>query len=180
MEKIEKIIITGKSGSGKDFLLRKLSKKGLKVSTKTTTRPKRQKEIQSIDYNFITKEEFNLLLNENKFICHQYFEVTNDSGEKETWFYGLTKEDFNRSQAFIMTPGEINQIPNEIRKDLFIVYLDIDRSIRENRIINRQDKNDSVKRRLDADEIDFKGFDDYDLKITDPEFDVDMVWDLMD
>lgn len=31
MEKKEKIIITGKSGSGKDFLLRKLTEKGLKV-----------------------------------------------------------------------------------------------------------------------------------------------------
>ena len=79
-----------------------------------------------------------------------------------------------------MTPGEINQIPNELRKELFIVYLDIDRNIRESRILSREDKNDSVKRRLDADEIDFKGFDDYDLKITDPEFGVDMVWDLMD
>jgi hypothetical protein len=39
--------------------------------------------------------------------------------------------------------------------------------------------NDSIKRRLDADEIDFSGFKDYDLKITDPEFEVEMVLSLM-
>ncbi len=39
-EKREKIILTGKSGSGKDFLLRGLVKKGLIYSPKFTTIPK--------------------------------------------------------------------------------------------------------------------------------------------
>ena len=89
------------------------------------------------------------------------------------------KEDFNNSQAFILTPGEVRQLTPEVRKNCFVVFLDIDRSIRESRISNRQDHNDSIKRRLDADEIDFKNFTDYDLKITDPEFDVDSILSLM-
>ena len=93
--------------------------------------------------------------------------------------YGLTKEEFNKAQAFIMTPGEIEQIDPETRKGCFLVYLDIDRDIREKRISGRNDNNDSVQRRLDADEIDFKDFKDYDLKITDPEFEVEMVLSLM-
>ena len=40
-------------------------------------------------------------------------------------------------------------------------------------------KNDSIRRRLDADDVDFEYFTDYDLKITDPEFDADGVYDLM-
>jgi hypothetical protein len=47
------------------------------------------------------------------------------------------------------------------------------------RIIKRNDNNDSVIRRLDADDIDFLGFKDYDLKITDPEFDVESIISLM-
>ena len=43
-----------------------------------------------------------------------------------------------------------------------------------------QDINDSIKRRLDADEQDFKDFNDYDLKVRDPEFTVEDVYDLMD
>jgi guanylate kinase len=79
-----------------------------------------------------------------------------------------------------MTPGEFENITPEVRKDCFVVYLDIDRSIRESRLFKRQDKNDSITRRLDADEIDFKDFKDYDLRITDPEFTADDVYDLMD
>jgi guanylate kinase len=72
------------------------------------------------------------------------------------------------------------ELTKDQRKGCFVVYLDIDRSIRESRLHNREDKNDSIKRRLDADEIDFKDFGDYDLRITDPEFTAEDIWDLMD
>jgi guanylate kinase len=67
-----------------------------------------------------------------------------------------------------------------MRKGCFVVYLDIDRKVRESRLLGRQDKNDSITRRLDADDIDFQSYNDYDLKITDPEFSSDDVYDLMD
>lgn len=179
LNKNEKMIITGKSGSGKDWLLRQLEKEGLKTSLKTTTRPQRKNEIQFVTYNFINDDEFQSLLTNEKFICYQSFSVTPEGRGPEIWYYGLTNEEFNLSQVVIMTPGEIEQIDKETRKDCFIVYLDIDREIREKRISGRNDNNDSVKRRLDADEIDFKNFNDYDLRITDPEFEVDMILSLM-
>lgn len=179
MIKSEKIILTGGSGSGKDWLLRQLEKEGLKASVKTTTRPQRKNEIQSISYNFIQDSEFQYLLENNQFICYQSFDVTPEGRNPEKWYYGLNKESFNESQVFIMTPGEIEQIDKETRKNCFIVYLDIDRGIREKRISGRNDNNDSVKRRLDADEIDFENFNDYDLRITDPEFEVEMILNLM-
>jgi dephospho-CoA kinase len=79
-----------------------------------------------------------------------------------------------------MTPGELNQIDPIIRKKCFVVYLDIDRKVRESRIMRRNDNNDSIIRRLEADELDFSNFRDYDLKITDPEFEVDDIISLMD
>jgi len=79
-----------------------------------------------------------------------------------------------------MTPDEFSNINPELRKVCFVVYLDIDRIIREYRLFKRRDMNDSITRRLDADEEDFKDFKDYDLKITDPEFTADDVYDLMD
>ena len=78
-----------------------------------------------------------------------------------------------------MTPFEISQLSEEDLKGCFLVYLDIDIDIRRRRISNRNDNNDSVERRLTADEIDFKDFKNYDLKITDPEFESDWVYDLM-
>ena len=178
--KNEKLIILGPGGSGKDFLMRKLAEKGLKPGLKTTTRPQRKFEDQGITYDFISENIFKDKLNNDEFLVFQEFNVTPEGKDPETWYYGLTKEEFNNSQVFIMTPNEFSTIDKESRKGCFIVYLDIDRDVREKRISGRGDKNDSVKRRLDADEIDFQNFRDYDLKLTDPEFLPSDVLSLMD
>lgn len=178
--KSEKLIILGKSGSGKDFLMRRLVEKGLKPGLKMTTRPQRKHEIQGVTYEFINESNFLEKINLNQFLCYQKFEVTPEEREPEVWYYGLSNEEFQNSQVFIMTPGEFSNINDETRKGCFVVYLDIDREIRESRLFRRQDKNDSIKRRLDADDVDFGQFTDYDLKITDPEFTAEDVYDLMD
>ena len=178
--KNEKVIILGKSGSGKDYLMRKLVERGLKGCLKWTTRPQRKHEKQGVTYNFVSDEQFTESINENKFLTYQTFNVTPEDREPETWYYGLTLQEFNESQVFIMTPGEFKNLTPEMRKGCFVVYLDIDRSVRESRLLGRQDKNDSITRRLDADDIDFQEYKDYDLKITDPEFSSDDVYDLMD
>lgn len=179
-QKNEKCVILGHSGSGKDFLFRKLVEKGLKPCIKWTTRPSRKYEKQGINYNFVDVNTFVDSINQNKFLSYQSFEVTPEGREPETWYYGITIEDFENSQVMIMTPGEFKNIDPEQRKGCFVVYLDISREVREQRLFHREDKNDSIKRRLDADVLDFKDFSDYDLKITDPEFWADDVYDLMD
>lgn len=179
MIKNEKIIILGCSGSGKDFLMRQLKNLGLKSGIKYTTRPLRKDEIDGVTYNYITENHFESLANDNKFIVKQSFTVTSNDRYNEIWYYGITMDDFNKSQLFIMTPGEFEQLNDKIREKCFVVYLDIDRKIREQRLFKRNDKNDSIIRRLDADDIDFKNFKDYDLKITDPEFSAEEIYNLM-
>lgn len=178
--KKEKTIIIGCSGSGKDFLMRKLIDRGLSPCIKWTTRPKRKFETQGVDYNYVGIDKFIDNISEKKFISYQEFEIHNeDKTNSEIWYYGITKEDFESSQVIIMTPGEFSNIDKESRKSCFVVYLDISRDIRESRLNNRKDINDSIKRRLDSDDIDFKDFNDYDLRITDPEFSSDDVYDLI-
>ena len=172
--KHEKILLTGKSGSGKDHLLRGLIKKDLSYSPKFTTRPKRELETEGVEYNFITNDKFAELSSSDEIKVFQKFIINDD-----TWYYGITKENFDNNKLFIMTPFEISQLSEEDLKGCFLVYLDIDIDIRRRRISNRNDNNDSVERRLTADEIDFKDFKNYDLKITDPEFESDWVYDLM-
>ena len=174
MEKEEKIIIVGKSGSGKDYLLRNLVKRGLKYSPKFTTRPKRELEVDGREYNFITTDEFHKLKESDRIKVYQSFLI-----KGQDWFYGITKENFNNNQAFIMTPAEISQIPSEELMKCFVVYLDISMEVRRSRIKNRNDDNDSVERRLSADEIDFADFKKYDLKISDPDFEPSWIYDLM-
>lgn len=180
MEKREKIILLGKSGSGKDFLMRKLVEKGLKPGLKWTTRPPRSRESQGITYNFVNLDTFNESIQRGEFLCYQKFEVTPKDKDPEVWYYGVTQKEFLDSQIFIMTPGEFENITPEQRRGCFVVYLDIPRDVRESRLLKRHDRNDSIIRRLDADEIDFKTFNDYDLRVTDPDFNADDVWDLME
>lgn len=178
--KKEKTILLGKSGSGKDFLMRKLVEKGLRGCLKMTSRPPRKHEIQWITYDFVAECTFLDKIKKEEFLCYQKFEVTPEGRDPENWYYGITKQEFQDSQVFIMTPGEFESIDPELRKGCFVVYLDISRDVREKRLIRREDKNDSITRRLDSDEIDFRDFKDYDLRVTDPEFSADDIYDLMD
>jgi len=177
--KTEKVIILGKSGSGKDFLMRKLVEKGLTPCLKYTTRPIRKFEQDGVNYNFIKEEYFKKLIDENKFLTYQSFEVTPENSDTETWYYGITLEEFQDKQVLIMTPGELLSLSEDLRKGCFVVYLNISRDVRESRLYRREDKNDSVKRRLDSDDIDFSLNIDYDLGVTDPDFSADDVYDLM-
>jgi guanylate kinase len=179
-DKNEKLLILGAGGSGKDFLMKKLVEKDLIGCLKMTTRPQRKHETQGITYDFVDDRSFVEKIENGEFLCYQTFNVTPEGREPETWYYGITKEEFERAQVFIMTPGEFACIDVETRKNCFVVYLDIDRETREERILRRRDKNDSVQRRLDSDEEDFRGFGDYDLRVTDPDFTAEDVYDLMD
>jgi guanylate kinase len=174
MHKNEKIVIVGKSGSGKDHLLRGLLKFELPYSPKLTTRPKRNSETNGIEYNFIGNDQFNSLLENNQIKAYQHFLI-----EGKDWYYAISKENFDENQLFIMTPHEIEILSQEDRKKCFIVYLDISEAVRRKRIQNRSDNNDSIERRIKADDLDFRGFTEYDLKITDPEFDSKEVYELM-
>ena len=61
----DKIIITGKSASGKNYLFSQLSEVIPKFLVKQTTRPKRSGEKEGIDYKFIKKELFLERINSN-------------------------------------------------------------------------------------------------------------------
>lgn len=181
-DKKEKLLILGHSGSGKTYLFKKLLEKELRPGIKWTTRPTRKYEVEGIDYYFKSEDEFLQSLNENKLLTHESFIVTPENSKEQTWYYGISKEEFEKSQIFILTPGEFRNLnlSETERKKCFVVLLDIPRDIRESRLHHREDKNDSVMRRLDADEQDFKGFDNYDLKVTDPDFGADDIYDLME
>lgn len=173
--KTEKIIILGQSGSGKDYLRRKLIGLGLKYSPKFTTRPKRALEVHGSDYDFIDYNYYVELHKMGKLKTHQSFVINGVN-----WYYGITNINWEENQLFIMTPHELSQINKEDLSRCFVVYLNIDLETRRNRISRRNDLNDSIERRLLADLEDFKDFKFYDLCITDPEFDAEWIYDLMD
>ena len=84
--------------------------------------------------------------------------------------YGTSVEQFYSDDLFIMTPAGISHIKPEDRANSFIIYTDIEMSIRMTRLANRNMPGDTMDRRIKADELDFAEFTNYDLRITNPDF----------
>ena len=76
------IIILGKTASGKSKVVDELVKKGFKKIVTTTTRPPRKKEVDGIDYNFVSNEEFQQLINTRYFAEWKKYDTVD--GE---WYY---------------------------------------------------------------------------------------------
>ena len=76
--KDKRIIICGHSGSGKDYLLKGLIKKGFEYRPKSTTRPMRKGEKNGVDYTYYNNEDFYNMLNEEKILYYQTFIINED------------------------------------------------------------------------------------------------------
>jgi len=157
-----RIILCGKAASGKDHLRKILEGRGFKYGVSYTTRPPRPGEVDGKDYYFLEEAEFKALIEQNFFYEHVTF---------NGWYYGTSKEQwFTTDDVFIMTPSGIGKLHAADRKQSFIIFIDIPTDIRRQRLQQRNDNNDSIERRLAADDNDFVGFTDFDIKITDSNF----------
>lgn len=159
---IKKIVLIGKSCSGKSTLANILEKYGLKSQLSTTSRPMRNNEKNGIDYNFVSKETFMDMMSKNEFIETDVF---------NEWYYGLTYKDFNDADVLILTVRGLQKYLNLFpREDFLIVYIDTSIKLRKERIALRGDKDDSASRRWMADDIDFECFEQWgsmwDIKIS--------------
>ncbi len=97
-----KIIIIGRGGSGKDYLRKKLVKKGYTYGISFTSRPPREEEIDGVDYFFRTKKEIEELKSTNSFVELQKF---------NGWYYGITHSEFTSKDIFVLTPSGIRDLP---------------------------------------------------------------------
>jgi guanylate kinase len=156
--KDSKIILVGRGGSGKDFMRKKFEQRGFKYCVSYTSRPKRENEKEGKDYYFRDETFFNNNV-------HKFYEIDDFNG----WKYGRTIEDFERSTLLIMTPRGVANIKPEHRKKCFIIFIDLDREILRKRLTERNDA-DSADRRLEADDMDFMDFKDYDIRIKNEDF----------
>lgn len=152
--KIKLIAVVGKAGSGKDFLSSKWAKeRDYHKIISSTTRPPRDGEVNGIDYNFVSEEDF----------------ATNDfleSAEFRSWHYGTKWSDLDPHKVNIgvFNPSGIYQLwelRNEL--DLTIVYAQASDKIRLIRQLNREEEPDvgEIIRRFGTDEEDFIDFDDW-------------------
>lgn len=94
-------VVVGKSGAGKDTVVNNYLKNNndIKKITQYTTRPMRKNEVNGKEYNFISDEEFDILLSKNKFCCVERYQVANG----DTWKYAIKTEDLKKYDDCILT-----------------------------------------------------------------------------
>lgn len=156
-----KIILCGKGASGKTLFQTYMRKMGYKIGISYTTRPIREGEEDGVTYHYVENINFD-------------GQVFYEKMEFNGWKYGTLLKTWNESEVFIMTPSAINSMSYEDRKECYIVYFDISEGIRKKRLNSRGDV-DGVNRRLKADYEDFKDFDNYNMRVSDSEFNCDNV-----
>jgi guanylate kinase len=157
MAEKNKYLIVGPAASGKDWLQQRFVEKGYKPLVQYTTRPKRPTE-NGTEYHFISQKLMGKMIREMKFLSVKNF---------KTWWYGFVRKDFEECDVAIVSIGNINELKYNYKNLLDfceIVYLDIPKEVRIARLSNRYDGgnvDDTVERRVNADETDFEDFINY-------------------
>ena len=150
------LVISGKSSSGKDLVVKKLVEKGYSRIVKYATRPKRKGEKQGVTYHFITIDEFNQKIEEGFFAEYQSYNT-----EFGVWNYGTSLEDLknaNDKSVIILEPQSYRDIKNELPDSITCIYLYANNSTIKKRLEKRGDNPNEVIRRMGSDNEDFKGF----------------------
>lgn len=153
MEKIKILALFGKSGSGKDTIQKWM------VSTlpytkgviSCTTRPKRDYEIDGIDYHFLTPDMF-----AGKVLDGSMLEATSFND----WFYGtpIDELDKNRINIGVFNIRGIECLLEDPRLDVLPVRVEVSDVIRLKRQLNRENNPNckEICRRFLTDEVDFE------------------------
>ena len=154
------LALIGEAGSGKDTILRKLiddtkhyynGKLPLHEIISYTSRPPREKEVDGVNYHFISAEKFAEMILQN-----QMFEAT----VFNKWCYGTGVESVkeNAINVGVFNPEGAETLLHDKRVNLVIVYIQADDKIRLIRQLNREASPDvdEIIRRYKADKIDFE------------------------
>lgn len=142
------IVLAGASASGKTEVAKVLaSKYGIKKIVTTTTREKRNNEVDGVDYFFVTKEKFERMILEDRFV-----EYTLYNGQ----MYGSTKDQISDDKCVVIDPAGLRSYLNLNNDSIVTFYLEADETTRHNRMIFRGDNPDKIKSRIENDRIAFK------------------------
>jgi len=155
-----KIALVGPGASGKDHLRQKFQDRGFVFGVSCTTRPMRDGEVHGKDYYYMSDEEFEDNIKIGAFVEWQEF---------NNWKYGMMKPEFERCDIMILNAEAVDLLEPQYRDRLFVIYMDIDREIRLERLNARKDF-DNPERRIEEDDKQFRNFFNFDCKITNEDF----------
>lgn len=141
------IVIIGASASGKTEIAKVLYNKfNYHKLVTTTTRQPREHEQDGVDYHFFTKELFEMKMKDNFFIENTKYQDN---------YYGIAKKDVKPGAVVIVDPNGANALIDQMKKNVFIVFIESDRTTRKERMLIRGDDLSSVVKRLSSDDLVF-------------------------
>lgn len=151
------IVLAGKSASGKDTLLNELiTYTDARPIVSYTTRPMRDKEIDGVDYHFVSEDKFKEI--QDQLLESRSYD-TLFNGIPATWYYGSPIVDAsNSSYVAVLDPDGVKSYIDAYGKDnLFIAYIDCPDQVRKERAIKRGSFSEAEwDRRAQDDEVRFK------------------------
>lgn len=141
------IVLTGASASGKTVTALDLQKRhGLVKAITTTTREKRVGETDGVEYFFISKEEFQKRLDENRFVEHSIYNGN---------YYGCGVDQVSDNKIVVLDPNGLHAFLKLKDKNIVSFLLIADESTRKSRMELRGDKEANIKQRIENDVNDF-------------------------
>ena len=150
------LVIIGKTASGKDRTVNKLTAKhGFKKIITYTNRPMRKGEKQDITYHYIPEEEFKQKIEDGFFAEYKSYDT-----EFGKWYYGSSLEDLENADdksVIILTPDGYRDIVEKLSNRPTAIYIYANNATIKKRLLKRGDDKNEAQRRLEHDNEDFKG-----------------------
>ena len=166
------VILSSPSGVGKTTLTKKIQQKyqTFKISVSHTTRPPRSNEVDGVDYHFVSQENFEKLIVENKFYEHaKIFEN----------YYGTLKKNVDETILkndiiFDIDWQGTKQLSKFKNLNLIKIYLITDNKdeLKKRLIKRNQNTKEEVEKRFNSFDDDIKHWKDYDFIIINKNLDV--------
>ena len=155
-------IIMGKTCSGKNAVVSELKKRGWSQIVTYTSRPKRRGEKNGREYWYISEEDFSNKIESGYFAEWKSYDVNG-----KTWYYGSPVDEIinasldDKNNVIILTPQGVVDVLAILKRhvadyQINIIYLYANHKTILKRLKARKDKNDSIERRMKADDKDFE------------------------
>ena len=174
------VLLSGVSGAGKDTIKKELIKRMENVISlpSYTTRPMREGDIAGETYNFVSREEFEKMIQNNE--LYEYDEHHDN-------YYGTSRKLMNEkieSGKIIVKDIDVNGVENLIdilKKDtkVITIFLRVPKDILEKRLKNRVDKPTDEEIEMRLSRFDYEeskiGMYDYVMKNNDLEKTVEII-----
>lgn len=141
-----------KADHGKTTILNELEKRGMKKAINYTTRPRRESEKESAEYEFITKPQFEEMWEQGKLLQRAEF-----NGE----YYGISIDSLDNNVACIQIVDTVKDVKNRAKElgknpQILTFYIAVDEQERMRRMKNRGDTIETIEKRIEIDREKFQ------------------------